>query len=173
VLGDRHRHTQKLFRMVGGLRMERGEFAQGIVLFRRAYQTSIRDKGEDHRESLMGGCELAYALYQQGDFDASLELVDKLSVNPGCQGGRLESQLLMVRGLCQVRREQFAAAEACLLRVHDMNVAGRGEHSYEARGAVQTLIMLYQAWQKPDKVADYEARLATIDKARAAPGTSR
>jgi hypothetical protein len=62
-------------------------------------------------------------------------------------------------GACLASRRQFTEAEPLLLSGYQILHEKRGDDREETRYAVTRLVMLYEAWNKPDKAAEWRAKV--------------
>ncbi|MCP4550421.1 MAG: tetratricopeptide repeat protein, partial [bacterium] len=69
-------------------------------------------------------------------------------------------------GECLTELERYAEAEALLLRSYPQIKERHGEHDQKTLQALDRLIDLYRAWNKPDGLAEYEAKKLASLQAR-------
>ena len=68
-------------------------------------------------------------------------------------------------GRCLTDLKQYDEAEVQLLAAHQGELAMRGERHKNTQEVLANLVHLYESWGKPDKVAEWRARLAATQPA--------
>ena len=71
----------------------------------------------------------------------------------------------MLKGTSLKERKRYQEAESALLPAHADLSAGLGPMHDETITAVRVLVDLYDAWGKPDKAAEWRAKLPTEQEA--------
>ena len=62
-------------------------------------------------------------------------------------------------GACLTGLRRFPEAEAVLLEAHEILVEAAGPEHFQTARAVSDLLALYDAWGKPAKTTEWQARL--------------
>ncbi len=70
----------------------------------------------------------------------------------------------MDHGVCLAGLGRYAEAEASLLEGHELIERGFGVEHARTVEAIRALIDLYDAWGKPDKAAEWRAKLAETEE---------
>jgi hypothetical protein len=68
-------------------------------------------------------------------------------------------EYLLDYGACLTRLERYGEAETPLLEAHQTLAAALGPAHKKTIKSVRSLINLYEAWNKPDLAAEWQARL--------------
>ena len=62
-------------------------------------------------------------------------------------------------GVCLTALERYGEAEATLLEAHEILIAAVGADHVHTQEVIPNLVTLYEAWGKPDKAAEWRAKL--------------
>ncbi len=164
VLGDDHPNTLNAINNMGALLRAQGKLAGAEPYYREALEGQRRVLGDDHRYTLISKSNLALLLVELGNAVEAEELAgevvvaarEALSAEHWSQGNFLGKH-----GRALAALERLDDAESALLEAHGiLQTALGGEHEQTKR-VVGYLADLYDAWDKPDKAAEWRAKLPT------------
>ncbi|MHC4514876.1 MAG: tetratricopeptide repeat protein [Planctomycetota bacterium] len=159
VFGDGHRQTLILTRILGALRMQQGKLDESIELFRAAYAATRKTVGEDEPVTRRAASDLAYALQAGRRFKEAAKVTQALVREFADVGGQLDEShaaVYLSHGLSLIGLRRFEDAEKTLLRCREVAVAAKSEQSQAALAALNSLVRLYRAWDKPEQVKRYQ-----------------
>jgi tetratricopeptide (TPR) repeat protein len=155
-------------RLFAQLLNARGAFQEAEKLSREFLRASPPRSGYETPGALNAKDALARALYGQGRLAEAealwLEIVQ--TAERVFTTGYYEVPAFRRHyGQCLTDMARYAEAEKQLLMAYDSELAIRGEAHRKTRAVVGNLVHLYESWGKPDKVAEWRARLAAIQPA--------
>jgi eukaryotic-like serine/threonine-protein kinase len=174
VLGDEHPDTLSSLNNLGAILHRQQRYADELPIRIQLLETDRRRSGENHPNTLRDIHNLATVYSGLGRYDEAEKLfisVIKLSdqvlgeLHPASLGRRAA-----LAGMYQKRRH-FAEAEEQLLRVvWALNLHQPGRTVISGSGGTidfaQRLVELYDAWGKPDKAAEWRAKLPKDTKSQ-------
>jgi hypothetical protein len=73
---------------------------------------------------------------------------------------------LMTLGDALHHTEERENAEAILLRAFDLSITGSDPQNSKTAEVIQSLIQLYEAWNKPEKAKEWRAKLSQTEAAK-------
>jgi serine/threonine protein kinase len=71
--------------------------------------------------------------------------------------------------LCLTGQKRYAEAEAALLEAHEILTAALGTDHAQTLKVLPDLVGLYEAWDQPDKAAEWRSRLPAVPTAKGVP----
>ena len=104
----------------------------------------------------------------EGRYDeAEIIYVEQLETQRRRLGNSHRHTLLTMQSLAelQVKRSRYEEGEALLLEAFEGRRFVEGEEMERTVGVIQSLVHLYDAWGKPDKAAEWRAKLPTEQEA--------
>ncbi len=156
---------------------EQGRYGEAEPLLREALDVSRRVLGDDHRSTLISKSNLALLLVDLGNAvgaeQMAGEAVVAASETLGAEHWR-HGDFLGKHGRALAALQRFDDAESALLEAHGMLQTALGDEHEQTKRVVGYLADLYDAWSKPDKAAEWRAKLPTEQEAVASdkPGQS-
>jgi tetratricopeptide (TPR) repeat protein len=162
VLGPNHASTLNAMSNLASLWRLQDRMADAGELFRRVTDANTATLGADHPQTLISANNLARTLTDLGEPAAAQVLYDDLMprakrVYPGGH-----PNLALFRGghgLLLTQTGRYAEAEAELLAAFRALEAAVGIGHALTVSQIQRLVALYEAWEKPEKAAEYRALL--------------
>ena len=155
---------------LGRLLYIRGEYAEAEPMLRNCVTGCMRQFGPTHPSTLGSKHNLAVALHGLGQLKEAealaREVVETVSSVLPAEYYRLPAYRATF-ALCLMDLGRFDEAEEQLLAAYNRELAMRGEQHKNTRKVVKNLIHLYEAWDKPDKVAWWRAKLQLLQPATA------
>jgi serine/threonine protein kinase len=162
VLGPDHASTLNAMSNLASLWRLQDRMADAGELFRRVTDANTATLGADHPQTLISANNLARTLTDLGEPAAAQVLYDDLMprakrVYPGGH-----PNLALFRGghgLLLTQTGRYAEAEAELFAAFRALEAAVGIGHALTVSQIQRLVALYEAWEKPEKAAEYRALL--------------
>jgi eukaryotic-like serine/threonine-protein kinase len=162
LYGEEHPDIALTLANLGMLLCDKGDYAAAEPVLRQSLQMrrKLLPKGHFHiAHSLVG---LGRLLTERGEARNAEPLLHEAVENyrnalPA--GHWLTADAESVLGGCLVALKRYEEAEPLLTKSYPILKASRGERAARTRQALDRLIRFYQAWGKPDKVAQYRALL--------------
>jgi tetratricopeptide (TPR) repeat protein len=167
ILGPTHPRTLTMLEAYAYFLENHGQYARAIPLEIRGRDASMKANGPDHRSTIaftstLGKDYLAIHQYQQAEVQFRIALASITRLQPeSWKRYNLESML----GAALMGEHNFAAAEPLVLSGY------AGLRKQEAtlpdytrpfvKEDTERVVQLYQAWGKPDKAAEWRAKIAT------------
>ena len=162
IMGEDHPETLKtlanLASVVGGL----GRVDEAMELHRQALDGLRRTLGENHPATLLTRQHIARNLQQQGKLEEA-ETIFRQTLESAENAAHVDKVTLAVikgnYGGCLLKMKRYADAEEPLLACYEALTAVFGpRHAYSQRTA-STIVDLYDAWDKPEKAAEWRDKL--------------
>ena len=147
-----HYWHQKLFRIL--LEQDASEAAEEVA--RDLVALGAERLGPAHPTTLLDTANLAHALIRQGELEEADELLRgalELACNELPDDREVEANLRLKRGQCLESMDRFEEAERELLTSRALFEEAVGSAHASTRGAVATLISLYERWGQPERAA--------------------
>ncbi len=166
VLGDDHVRTLMVINNMGLLLQAQGRLADAEPYYREALQGHRRVLGDEHPDTLISITSMAALLNAQTRYAEAEQLVrESLPINIRVRGEdhwrTAEARSLLGAALAGL--ERYQVAETLLLDGHaglDASLPG-GRRTQKLPPSIERLVRLYDAWGKPDKAAEWRAKLPT------------
>ena len=163
-LGDGYQYTMLATRALGHIKVERGKTLEGEKVFRELHAESRRVLGEVHPKTLIAVRRLAELHAVHGRFDeadaAHRELLETVRAELD-ERNTTRLDVLWSYGRFLTGRQRYAEAETLMLQAWSAEASGENR---ERRGkAIADLVALYEAWGKPDRVAEWRSRIDEAD----------
>ena len=130
--------------------------------FREALEGERRVLGDDHRSTLISKSNLALLLVDLGNAVEAEQLGGETVVAARETLGAdhwLYGAFLRNHGRALAALQRFDDAESALLEAHGILQTALGDEHKQTRRVVGYLADLYDAWGKPDKAAEWRAKL--------------
>ncbi len=162
VLGDDDPTTLTSINNMGLLFQGQGKLSEAELYYREALEGYRRVLGDDHLNTLTSIGNLGDVYGRLGRHaEAETLLVEALErarrTLPREHG--TTGILLRKYGACLTRQRRHAAAETALLEAHEILTAAVGADHGQTVKVPADLVDLYESWGKPDKAAEWRARL--------------
>ena len=143
----------------------KGNTLQAEKLFRDSLAMTIEVLGESHPVTADLSADLAMVLVAQGLHEEAGELFERaLEIDPKIfppgVGGPWRAQNRSAYGECLVIQGRYQDAQAHLLGALDILKQHLGENDERTQQTLNRLVKLYEAWEKPDKAAEYRGLMA-------------
>ncbi len=145
---------------------ERWEEAE--VLATEALETHRRIQGEEHPDTLMFMSDAGRLYIDRGLFDKAEPLVAGAVAGANeslPKGHRWTGVCLLHLGRCLTGLKRYREAEDALQEGYRILELAVGPENVRVTRAVSALGDLYDAWDKPEKAAEWRAKLATAQEA--------
>ncbi len=162
LLGDDHPNVAFSLNNLASALAEQGKLAEAETLYRQSLAMSRKLLGDEHPKVGNTFVKLAKALNEQNKRDEfeslvreELAIVRKLTVK---DPPRLEA-ILKDLGVHLYEGKKYAEAEPLLLECYEMRQQKKAPNSKSIRSSVTRLIRHYEAWEKPDKAAEWQRKL--------------
>jgi tetratricopeptide (TPR) repeat protein len=163
VFGEEHPDTLQAMTDLADIFQRKGDLPQAERLFRQTVELRRRVLGERHLQSVIAMHNLGRVLRAQR----------RLAEAETCLGQTVELArrvlppdhlitLTAVReyGQCLTDLGRFQEAEPFVLEAYQGIKAALGEHSSRTIHALGAVVSLYEAWGRPEKVAEFRRALA-------------
>jgi len=164
VLGPEHPETLAFMADFGAMYQRRGNYGQAETLAAQVLAGRRRALGSEHHDTLPSAPALALACLSQGKFAKSETLArEAMDANRKLQPDswqRFRAESLL--GASLSGEEKYREAEPLLLEGYGGMRARKDQiedpDGYHTELAHQWVIQLYQAWGKPEKVAEWRKK---------------
>jgi serine/threonine protein kinase/tetratricopeptide (TPR) repeat protein len=162
LLGEEHHDTVQTIGILSNLYWRQGRYAEALPLATRALEILRKVSGPDHPATLEAMHNVA-TTYDRLEKNAEAEsvYVDTISAKRRVQGDGHPSTLLTELRFAQMlqKLDRFSDSEAQLLRAQGaLDTAGAGANPQRKQQISEQLVVLYQAWGKPTKAAEWRAK---------------
>ncbi|MEE9296175.1 MAG: tetratricopeptide repeat protein [Phycisphaerae bacterium] len=162
ILGEEHNTTLVLLNNQAGLLRRQGKPSQAEPLYRQLLKIRRRILDEEHPDTLTAMNNLSAALRDQGKLDES-EQWAKMALDGARRelspGHALTSLFQVNYAKCLTPLQRYDEAEALLLEAYAELKAAFGAHHKYTRRACGALVNLYEAWNRPEKAAEWRQEL--------------
>jgi non-specific serine/threonine protein kinase/serine/threonine-protein kinase len=173
VLGYEHVATLTNMHDIAWDLVRWGRYDEAEPLYVEALEISRRVFGEEHwnTAAIMGNLGDLYT--SQGRYAKAEPLLAEalaLARRMNMRNARLGGMVVRHYGRWLTEQGRYDEAETALLEAHEIVSAPEGHEHRIGTGimVIERLVELYEAWGKPDKVAEWRGKLADAD-----PNTSR
>jgi serine/threonine protein kinase/tetratricopeptide (TPR) repeat protein len=165
LLGSEHPDVAESLVNLANVLLDKGDYAGAEKLYREALAMQRKLLGSDHPSvagSLIGLAAISNGSGKpaQGEAFAREGLAVREKGLPKGHPDTAEAESIL--GACLVAEHRYDEAEPLLLGSSAILKAKRTERSRQAREALQRLVQLYEAWGKPEKVANLRATTKPI-----------
>ena len=162
LLGDEHPAVAFTLGNLAVLLKEKGEYEEAEQLLRQSIAMNRKLLGDEHPDLAWDLNSLALLLVKNGDCIGAVQLFReaieiRLKTLPG--GHWITSRTKSNLGKCLTKLKSFQEAESLLLECYMNLKEERGKSDKFTLETLNRIIALYKAWDKPEKVAEYEALL--------------
>ena len=164
-LGDEHPGVGRILNNLASLAHDKEDYNGAESLYREALRIYCKRLGDEHADVANSRANLGTLLRDKGDWDEAESLLRQAVEGFKNALGADHWKTANARshlGECLTKMKRYADAEQELLQAHPIlnTDAAVGPHHRRTRLAVERLVLLYEAWGKPDKAAEYGAMLA-------------
>jgi len=161
-LGERHTDIGLDMQNLAFVLHDKGDDRGAELLLREAVEIQTEQLGETHKTVAVPMGYLGMTLVMQGnDEEAARWYRESITIDPGLltQGGPQRAETRGVYGLLMKRSGRYDEAEEHLLGSVEVLRRRLGPDDIRTLTAVGRLVELYEAWNKPEKAAEYRALL--------------
>lgn len=165
VLGEDHPETLLTMNALGRLQHKQGRDQEAEQLIREALRARRRVLGDEHPETLESMDELALLYLDQGLLAEAEPLAVEASAGARAslpQGDRHIGQYVGTLGRILTKLERFEEAEQALGESHALLHTALGPTEAATVEAARSLAGLYEAWGKPEKAAEWQAKASAV-----------
>ncbi len=159
VFGETHAQVANNIGSRADLHRDQGNFEKATTLHREALAMRRTIYGDVHPATAASLSSLA-GIYEKQRDTANADSLYRQAVATAEQA-LTEDDWRLARfrqrlGAFLITQEQFAEAEPYLKYAYDAHYQRRGEAAPETQEAAMQLVMLYEAWDKPDQALAYQ-----------------
>jgi serine/threonine-protein kinase len=158
--GDEHPEVAAGLNNLAMVLHRKGDLQSAEPLYREALNVFQKSLGNEHLNVAIGLFNLAGLTQEQGNLDKAESLyLEALAMERRLLGAQhpLLAATLSRYGGCLTEMKRYSEAEEKLLEAYGMAKALLGEQHKRTKQTAARLVLLYKAWGKPDKAAEYEA----------------
>ena len=162
IHGDNRISSLSIMNTLAGILYRQQRLDEAEAMIRQVLEGRAAALGEDHFDTVSAMSNLGLLLIEREKFAEAEELFARLvesADNATPEGHWFRGETRASRGACLTELKRYEEAELLLLEAYDIMHAGLGDEHQRTRGAVEKLIKLYEAWDKPDQAAEFRARL--------------
>jgi len=170
VLGGEHPDTLSCTNNLADVYSVQGRYDEAEPLYRETLENRLRVLGEEHSQTLFSMMNLAGLHYKQGHFEQARSLQHQavaVSRRVWPEGSWFTGAFLGEYGPTLIKLQRYEDAEVALREAHDTLTATRGPDFERTITVAESLVELYDAWGKPQKAAEYRAKLPAEQDAAA------
>ena len=162
VLGEEHPNTLISMSNLASLYRAQGRHDQAEPLLVQVLEVRKRVLGEEHPSTLASTNRLGNLHAAMGRLDEAEPLL--AAAVDGArrslpEGHPSVGDYLTDYGVCLTRLERCDEAETALLEAHQTLTAALGPAHKKTIKSLRSLVALYEAWNKPDLAAEWQAKL--------------
>jgi non-specific serine/threonine protein kinase/serine/threonine-protein kinase len=174
VFGADHPTTLRFVSNLGGAIRQQGRNEEARPYYERAFELSRRLSGPTSPSNVIAESNLANLLRDAGELDAALTHARAANENAAAAFGDNPVRAIFRKELATVliRTQHYAQAERELAQAWATFSTSKeyGPLHPRTQEVVETGIELYDAWNRPDQLALWQARRAPSGSAAAGPG---
>ncbi len=162
ILGPLHPDTLTSLNNLAFLLNRQTKLNEAEELYRQVVQVSTEVLGQEHRHTLMSMCSLGIVLRRQDKVpEAAQTLAHALKIfqNNNVRDSILGAVIKQEYGKCLAKMARYDQAEPYLIDSIEELTASAGPRHRRTRSGIKALIDLYDAWGKPEKAAEWRAKL--------------
>ncbi len=152
---------------MGALLRTQGKLTEAEPYYREALEGYRRVRGDDHQYTLISKSNLALLLVDLGNAVEAEQLAGEAVVAARETLGAehwWHGNFLGKHGRALAALERFDDAESALLEAHGILQTALGDEHEQTKRVVGYLADLYDAWGKPEKAAEWRAKLAAMEE---------
>jgi non-specific serine/threonine protein kinase/serine/threonine-protein kinase len=162
--GEQREMTMSLTTAVAVQYAQKDRYEEAQAMIARALQICRRTFGEEHQVTLNVMSTQGLLFQMQGRYDEAEQLIVQVLATSRRVLG--EEHLLTIKlierlGLTYIDKGLYVEAEPLLLKYQQIRRERLGENHPLTIASIKTLIRLYEAWDKPEKVKQWRAKLPT------------
>jgi tetratricopeptide (TPR) repeat protein len=162
ICGDEHSSVATSISNLGMLHYDKGDYSKAEELYREALAIRRKIFDDEHPDVVLSLNNLGTLYHDKGNYSKAEELYrEALAIQQNklptshWQTAKTMSNL----GGCLTKLKRYQEAETLLLESYPLLKEKRGTDDKYTNKALNRIIELYQAWDKPEKVAEYKAFL--------------
>ena len=157
-LGNHHTKVAAICNSLGRMLQAKDDYDEAQELYERALRIRRERLGEEHAKVAISKKNLASLLLQRGETDAAGELLAEALATlrqSRPEGDWAIADAKSIWGAYLVALERFEEAESYLVESYQTIQKIEGDHTISTRAALDRIIELYDAWDRPEKAAEY------------------
>ncbi len=160
ILGEDHRNTLQTAGVLAAVFGVQGDLERKRDLLREILGAQRRVLGEEHLDTLVTRLSLADVANEENRFDDALASYEALVVSFGraFPDHYLTGMANQRLGECLITLKRFEEAERSLVQAHRVLLRVLGPKHERTRTAVNTLINLYETWNRIDLAAEWRSK---------------
>ncbi len=161
-LGQEHPGTLKSMNDLARVYRSQGRLDEAEPLMRKAVEVSRRVRGDQHSHTIVYTSTLASIRFHQEQYEDAAALYESAIAAKRLafpDGHWHIGAFLNGLGQCYTTMKSYPEAEAALLEAHAILDDAFGPTSVRTVAVINAQVDLYDAWDKPSKVAEYQALL--------------
>ena len=170
VFGDEHDRVAGALGNLAKLLGDKGDYARAESLMRAALDMYLRLGGEGSSLATYTRVELALLLMKKGARDGVEEAAgimrslaeSRRETLP--EGHWLTANAESILGACLTMLGRYEEAEPLLINSFPIIRDAVGERNVRTLDALRRIIRLYRDWGKPDRAAEYESLLSSLEE---------
>ena len=160
--GEENTRTITAMATLAQIYQSQGRLADAEPLFTKVLGLRRKVFGDKHRDTLTALHNLAFLYQQQGRIEEAEPLL-ALAVAGGREslppGHSFLGAYLTTHGITLKKLSRFEMAEQALLEAHAILTTALGPQHQRTVKTTEEIVMLYEAWAKPDEAAFWRAKL--------------
>ncbi len=170
VLGEQHPHTHRSMYILAGFYRRHEQLEQAETLYVQTLKLHRSLLGERHPDTLATMNKLAM-LYADTNRPEEAESLFKEAADGARSslptGDRRVGLYLLDYGRFLAKHHRFHDAEVALLESHTHLKEGLGARHEQTIKAIRSIVDLYEAWEGPEKAAEWRATLGDAQETEA------
>ncbi|MFC1634411.1 tetratricopeptide repeat protein [Planctomycetota bacterium] len=166
IMGEENWYTLNAVNTQARLYMAQGRYAEAEELYLKTLEAQRQALGDEHMHTLRSMNGLAQLYTQQARYEKAEPLFAKaLEIGRSELGAAHPQILTSIHSLAILYKEQarYDDAERLLLKVVEGRRLKLGDTHPHTLESWHNLIDLYKAWDKPEKAAEWRAKLEQIE----------
>jgi serine/threonine protein kinase/tetratricopeptide (TPR) repeat protein len=171
VLGEEHPDTIISINNLAFALQAQNKLAEATACYREGYEKALRVHGEQHPLTVALATQLGRVLQLQGKNDDAIALL--AATEPAARrvfrGATADRLAMLLTALGRARAglaydvDRFQLAEANLVEARQIFATLRGPDHADTRGAAQSLVQFYEAWERSDPGQGHAAKGREIE----------
>ena len=166
VLGDEHPDTLGSIGNMGTLLYSQGKYDEAMPYYVEALETERRVLGDEHPDTLWSIGNMGTLLYSQGKYDEAMPYyVEALEKRRRVLGDEHPSTLGSIGNMGNLLHMQGKYDEAMPYFVEALKTSRRvlGDEHPSTLWSIESLIELFDRWDKPEQAQQYREMLESIE----------
>jgi len=162
LFGNEHPSVSQSLNNLANLQKDKGDYKKAESLYREALKINYKILGSEHPDVATNLNNLAVLLKKMGDYKAAEPMFSKaleIRLKTLPEGYWVTNQTRSELGNCLTNLKKFQEAESHLFESYIQLKEKLGKGDEFTLMALNRIIELYKAWNKPEKVAEYKTFL--------------